>query len=319
MPYVSVFPRLSLLLFVMTLLLFLMSGTSAQAFSILHQSAPVSRLSPEESYTTKLRKLVADYNAEGGRASIMVRDNARNFSLGIHELEPRYTGSIYKVFVMWKVMEDISTGRLTEETSIPYYYYDDYNPIFDEAIIDGEITVGDALEQMIYYSDNSAAWSLGAAVDWPTIDGLLESHGFYVSRVMQEYPVSTAYELLQFYERLFNRKLDSHLTGNAYKRMMSLLKGQQVNWLLSKGLPAKAVFAHKPGFFDEYLNDSGILFSPDGRPIYLIVLTSGGDGITLMQQVARLTWEELALNPPVRSNNLTGIYPYPDFRRYRPE
>lgn len=54
--------------------------------------------------------------------------------------------------------------------------------------------------------------------------------------------------------------------------MLTLLKNQKLNNKLPKHLPTKTVIAHKTGEIDLFTHDAGIVFSPHGD--YIIVVMS---------------------------------------------
>jgi hypothetical protein len=85
--------------------------------------------------------------------------------------------------------------------------------------------------------------------------------------------------------------------------MLDLFKAQEINDLLSPGFPPDAVFAHKTGNLDAVTNDAGVLLLPNNRCVYVTVLTTGDPGASaaLMQDIARLVWQDLVEQAPPAS------------------
>jgi hypothetical protein len=140
---------------------------------------------------------------------------------------------------------------------------------------------------------------LAQTLDWNRIDELLIAHNFSISRTALSDPVTNASEIARFFEGVYNHNLDTSLSNKDYDLMLDLLNAQQVNIYLSQGLPHGTVFAHKTGSWDNLNHDAGIIYTPDGRVIFLTVLTEGNTeaAVLLMQEVAKLTWQIMAQTP----------------------
>lgn len=187
------------------------------------------------------------------------------------------TGSLYKLWVMVTVFQQIQEGRLTEEealsrdvTALNREFGIDPS---DAELTDGTINfiVRDALNQMITISHNYAALILTEKVKLSSVATFLRTNGFKESTVgiNGDAPKSTPSDIALFYEKLYRGKFaDEQYT----KRMVDLLKGQQLNDGLPKYLPAELQVAHKTGDIGWFKHDAGIVFTNQGD--YIIVVMS---------------------------------------------
>jgi beta-lactamase class A len=80
--------------------------------------------------------------------------------------------------------------------------------------------------------------------------------------------------------------------------MLGILERQEFNDEIPAGLPSGTRVAHKTGQISGVLHDAAIVFPPEGRaPFILVVLTRGvADeklARALIQDVARYAWEAL--------------------------
>jgi len=285
-----------------------------------------SQVAVLDKLNTALQKLIANYQSQGLQSvGLVVKDQTSQQTIQVNADQVFVSGSLYKLFVLWKLQVEISAGHLSDNTEIPVIGYDEGNielnlapsGLSDVAITPpklkplqavGTITIDEARRQMITYSDNTAAWSLAQVLDWNRIDELLVSHNFSVSRTARLDPITNANEITRLFEGLYNHNLDPNLSNKDYELMLSLLKAQQINIYISPGLPSGMVFAHKTGSWDNFNHDAGIIYTPDGRAIFLTILTEGsGDAaVGLMQEVARQTWQTMGQAPLPRYFPKTG-------------
>ena len=215
-----------------------------------------------------------------GTYSIVIKNlkNGQEFYLKDHQLFD--AGSLYKLWVMAVSFDQIQKGELkideilSEDVS---NLNDKFNISDDQAeLTEGVVTlsVGDALKQMITISHNYAALLLTERIKLSSVNNFLEKNGFKESKVgtESESPTTTAADIALFFEKLYHGELaDKDLTG----QMLDLLKNQQLNDKLPKLLPQGILVAHKTGEIDYFSHDAGIVFSPKGD--YIIVVLSKTD------------------------------------------
>ncbi|KKQ37961.1 MAG: Beta-lactamase, partial [Candidatus Levybacteria bacterium GW2011_GWC2_37_7] len=133
------------------------------------------------------------------------------------------------------------------------------------------LTVKDALKQMITISHNYSALLLTKRIKLSNVAKFLETNGFKDSSVggSGDSPKSTADDIALFFEKLYK----GELANTQYtKEMLDLLKAQTLNDKLPKYLPKGTVVAHKTGEIDYLSHDGGIVYTPKGD--YIIVVLS---------------------------------------------
>jgi len=186
-------------------------------------------------------------------------------------------GSLYKLWVMAEVFSQIQNGEIEEDEILSdniavLNSKFDIDPTVAE-LTDGTITlsVKDALEQMITISHNYAAYLLTDRVKLSNVAKFLDQHKFSESRV-GEPPETTAYDIALFFEELYKGELGNVETT---QKMIDLLKRQTLNGKLPKYLPSEVDVAHKTGEINFFSHDAGIVFTPSGN--YIIVVLSESD------------------------------------------
>lgn len=221
-------------------------------------------------------KLAIDRSLEGSAGTYGIVINNLTTDQHYYHLEDRrfQTASIYKLWVMAEAFQEIQEGRLKEDEvlseEIPTLNEKFHIASGDAELTEGVVrhTVTDALEKMVVYSDNYSALLLTARVKVSNLQTFLEENHFKDSSTGQP-PVTTANDVALFFEKLYNGELaDDVYTA----KMLDLLKRQAHNDKLPKYLPDGIVMAHKTGEMDTFAHDGGIVYSPKGD--YIIVVLS---------------------------------------------
>lgn len=193
--------------------------------------------------------------------------------------------SLYKLWVMATAFEQIKNGQLYEEDVLSQdidILKDKFDIAAPSEEMNGEdkkdeknkisFTVGDALMQMITISDNNAALLLSEKVGLVNVSKFLSEQGFISSRVgTDNKPTISPLEVALFLKRLYEGKIVDNLSSN---KMLDLLKWQKLNTKIPKYLPENTIIAHKTGELDEYNHDVGIVFSPKGDYIFVVISKS---------------------------------------------
>ncbi len=190
------------------------------------------------------------------------------------------SGSLYKLWVMATAFEQIDSGIIHKADiltgSIPAL-----NKMFNIEADSAEETSGtitlslqDAIYQMITISDNNAALLLTEKIKLANITALLTAHGFAESKVGigDGEPTTTASDIALFLANLYRGKLADSKSSN---EMITLLKEQKLNSKIPKYLPDDITVAHKTGELDAFTHDAGIIYSPNGD--YILVVLSKSD------------------------------------------
>jgi len=221
-----------------------------------------------------VRQALADAT---GEYSVVVKHlkTGESYSLNAHKIYD--AGSLYKLWVMAEVFEQIKEGKLSEDDELKADI-EELNKKFrigteSAEFTEGEIdfTVGSALKQMITISHNYAALSLTAKVRLTSVKQFLADQGLSESKVGEgdNAPVTSAFDISLFLEKLYREELADSLSS---EKMIDLLKEQQLNNKLPKYLPESTLIAHKTGEIGEFTHDVGIVYTPNGE--YIIVVLS---------------------------------------------
>ena len=205
----------------------------------------------------------------------------KNLKTGEHfELNPQKSfesGSLYKLWVMGAVYKAEKNGQL-DDNQVLTKSVEDLNDDFqiDPSLAeqtDGVVTfsVHDALYQMITISHNYAALLLTDKIGLSKVAQFINENGFSGSSVgiNGDSPQIDAQDIEIFLEKVYKGEL---IDSNYSQQMLDLLKQQKLNSKIPAKLPADTVIAHKTGEIDDFSHDGGIIYSPKGDYI-LVVLT----------------------------------------------
>jgi beta-lactamase class A len=212
-----------------------------------------------------------------GNYAVSIKNLKTGESFYMNDHSSFEAGSLYKLWIMTATFKEIEKGDLKEDEEL-FSSIDNLNREFDidpdlAELTGGTInlTVSSALNQMITISHNYAALLLTKRIKLSTVADLLDSDGFHESKVGTDgsYPTTTASDISLFYEKLYKGELASL---DSTTKMIELLKNQKLNNKLPRSLPEGTVIAHKTGEIDFFSHDAGIVYSPKGD--YVIVVLS---------------------------------------------
>ncbi len=186
------------------------------------------------------------------------------------------TASLYKLWVMAAVFEEIYKGKLNLEEVINddiVHLYTKFHLSTPSANEKLSLKVTDAIEKMITVSDNDAALLLSAKIRLSNIKLFLNNYGFADSKLgnNDKGPITTPHNIAIFFKGLYEGKIIDQANSD---QMLSILKRQRLNTKLPKYLPDGISTAHKTGELNEFTHDAGIVFAPKGDYI-IVVLTEG--------------------------------------------
>jgi beta-lactamase class A len=208
-----------------------------------------------------------------GGAGLWIADPNTSKPLYAHDAdEPVITASLYKLAVLAEAERRVDAGQL---------HYSDVITIEPEDITtDGsfevagtELTVDQALEAMITISDNGAALALWHVLGAENINATLRNAGINDFHVFlawgEDDNIATPRAIGTLLTLLANRQL---ISAAASDRMLARLERQQINDRLPAELPEGVVVAHKTGNLPGLTHDAGIIFTPSG-PRVVVVMT----------------------------------------------
>lgn len=249
---------------------------AAQVEAQNNNEIPISS-STSPSYSSLEQAVASALEGTKGDYAFYIKNLKTAESYYRNENKQYQPGSLYKLWVMGAVFEQIEQGNLTEDDelsrTIPYL-----NSKFGISPENAEqtngtisLTVNQALNQMITISHNYAAMLLTEKIKLSTVAQYLKDRGFYNSRVGTggDEPLTTPADIGLFFEKLYKNELES---AESNQKMLDFLKKQQKNNKLPLYTPSDLVMAHKTGELGMFSHDAGIVYTPKGD--YIIVAFS---------------------------------------------
>ncbi len=232
------------------------------------------------SHKNMLKNLIQPFieNAES-EYGIVIINLKTNESYFLNEERKFDTASIYKLWVMGEAYNQIKSGKITGD-DLMSSDIEKLNNIFNIASESAERTEGmitesvnEALNKMITISDNYSAYLLTLKTKISNINQFLETNKFNNSKLgtADTYPQSTAHDIASYFLKLYNNEL---VDREYSQKMLSLLKNQQVKRKLPKLLSDDVTIAHKTGELFGFTHDAGIVYTPKGDYIIVIMTES---------------------------------------------
>lgn len=226
-----------------------------------------------------------------GTYSVYIKNLKTNEEYKKNENQKFESGSLYKLWVMATVFSQISDGILKEDQVLSQKIAT-LNSKFDIAsdaaeLKDGTITqtVKVALEQMITISHNYSSLLLTEKVKIGSIEKFLTKNGLTQSNTGQP-PKTTALDTGSFLEKLYRGEI---VNPEYSKQMIELLKRQKLNDGLPKYLPKESItVGHKTGEIGWFKHDAGIVFTPKGDYI-IVVLSESSSPTGAQERIASLS------------------------------
>lgn len=198
-------------------------------------------------------------------------------------------GSLYKLWVMGAVYKKIPTEELSEDQIIvgdiarlnrTFGIADEGAELTRGTI---EYTIKEALEQMITISHNYAAFMLTLEVGNEALEDFLKEYELNESSLGP--PKTTASDIGKFFEKLY---LGQIVDVDSSAKMLDILSRQTINDRIPKLLPEGTKVAHKTGDIGFVESDGGIVFTPSGD--YIVVVLSQTDSPpTATETIANLS------------------------------
>ena len=245
---------------------------------------PIPEPSPESSPSQKPVKYKSlqetiEKSLEGttGSYGVFVKNLKTGESFSLNENKVFEAGSLYKLWTMAAVIKQLESGDLKTDQKLSQAI-----PVLNRKFgIDPELaeqtqgtitlTVDEALNQMITISHNYAALLLTEKIGLSKVAAFLEEKNFNASKVGTDgsAPVTTPLDIALYMEKLYKGELAN---SDSTTKMLELLKAQKLNNKIPLKLPPETVIAHKTGELGWFSHDAGIIYSPKGE--YIIVVMS---------------------------------------------
>lgn len=244
--------------------------------------------------STELERVVSEaLSGTSGNYGVVIKNLTTNEGYMRNERKVYWSGSLYKLWVMGVVYDQLKQQKLKDDQILreKIAVLNDKFHIASEAAErkDGEIelSVSDALFKMITISDNYAALLLTAHVRLAQVSIFLKNNHFFESKVgtAHSLPLTTPADTALFFEKLYKGEIIDKETSD---KMLTLLKSQRLNDKIPKYLPDDIKVAHKTGELGEFSHDAGIIYSPAGDYIF-VVLSESIDPIAAEERIARVS------------------------------
>ena len=247
---------------------------------------------PLQFFPTSNLRLIAEstFRDFDGKYAIYIQNLKTKESLKINADQTFGSASLYKLWLMATIFDKVSKGELKESESVEGSI-SAINKKYGIEKEDAELTEGylqysvtSAVEQMITISHNYAALLLLEKSSNSEIDEFIKELGLKTSK-MSVPPETSASDIGLFYERLYRGEI---ISPEYSQKMIEVLKKQKLNDRLAKDLPEGVVFAHKTGNLDLIENDAGIIHSPLGDYI-IVVLTESKTPLEARDKMAQFS------------------------------
>ena len=227
-------------------------------------------------FTTPTLQSVVEQSLNGvlGKYAVFIKNLKTDESYKRNQDIEFELGSLYKIWLMRSVMEELKSGQLNEDERIVENIASlnkRFNIASEEAEFKGgevEFSVNSALEQMITISHNYAALSLLARVGDKNIP----------KKVMAE-------EVALFFEGMYKGEM---IDWEYSQKMLELLSRQKINDRIPKYLPAGTKVAHKTGDIGYFEHDAGIIYTAKGDYI-IVVLTESNSPSDADEKIAQIS------------------------------
>ncbi len=227
---------------------------------------------PAEAFDAMCRNVAAVAGGEPNvTTGVVVVDLETGDRCAINADRTYRTASLYKTVVAAELWRQVAAGTVSLDQPLtvePRHHIDDA-PAFRPAA-PYTLSVYDAAERMITFSDNGTAFALRELLGLGLVDaatGWLDMPATSLNNTFVTSPNDQA--------TLFTALARGEVVDEASsKAIVDLLLRQEISDMIPAGLPEDADIriAHKTGTLDTYLHDAGILYAPGGDFV-LVVMT----------------------------------------------
>jgi len=233
----------------------------ALIFTQLRPKPAVSPKPSEKSDSNLSRAVDSAMNGAQSTYGIVIKNFKTKEAYFSNEKREFVPGSLYKLWVAKEAYKRVANGELKIDDEITeniadlnnYYGISDEEAEFTEGVY--SMTVGEAINQMITISHNNSALALAKKLG-----------------MKNTLAVVTPLQVANFFEDLYAGKM---VNATFSGQLLTILKKQENKDMISKLLPDGVVVAHKTGNVATFMHDAGIVYSPKGD--YILVVLSDGD------------------------------------------
>jgi beta-lactamase class A len=272
-----------------------------QVMALSAVAKPLPTEVPEK--ISQLGKIVAEnFSEKDGDYAVVIKNLKTNEEYSFNERKKFNSASLYKLWVMGDVFQKIKDGEIDENqilsadvkkldetlstitpTPTPEGFVPEPTTGEEEKI---SMTVAQAIEKMIKFSDNYAALLLASRAGTFSVTNFLKKYELNDSSFRTP-PKTSAKDTAIFFEKLYK----GEIVDKEYSdRMIEILKLQTINDRIPKQLPEGAMVAHKTGELFGSKHDAGIVYSDKGNYI-IVVLSDTKNSKIASEKIARFSKE----------------------------
>jgi beta-lactamase class A len=238
-----------------------------------------------------------------GRLGTVVVDIQTGASASLDAEQALPAASLFKLPLLVEILAEEDRGQLDAERPLeirPEDWTDGSGVL--QARVGDRLTVRELTRLMIQDSDNIAALVLLDAVGVSSTNATAEWLGLRATRLVDHRggecgeQTRSAADMAQLMVVLASGQVINEHVSEAALALLELK--QSVAWL-GDGLPFWVKVAHKWGDLPQARNDAGVVFTPRGSYV-VVVLTEGGlpdESATLIARVSRVGYDYLGSRP----------------------
>ncbi|MBC7349666.1 MAG: serine hydrolase [Candidatus Aminicenantes bacterium] len=292
-------PALFLLIFFVLPLMSL----SAEAVSARSSLSPEEKLwlynLRQERWEANSRRILQRIASFRGETGLVVKDLQTGWTF-LHNDEALFpAASLIKIPIMVACFKAVEEGRvsLTEK-----YVLRRQDRVGGSGLLrrkrNGRVfTYEELIDYMVTHSDNIATNVIIKKLGFNYISQVFEELGLrdtVLNRQMMDFRArenglenyTSAREMAELLEQIYKGRC---LNASISERCLDVLRRQKINDRLPRFLPREATVAHKTGQEREVCHDAGIVFSPHGDYIIIVLVRTWTGPLTTKTFIARLS------------------------------
>ncbi len=237
-----------------------------------------------------------------GEYAIYIENLASGEKYGLNEEQAYPAASLYKVFLLAAVLQEIENGKLKMDNKVSAskdYLSGRLGSVdFGYEDVSGDIsyTVDEAMVRVGRISDNFAAIMLADKVGWEKIQNMVNKIGAKNTSIKD--PISTSSsDMGLFFKKLYNGEV---VSKDASAKIIEYLSLSNLNDRIPAGVPEGVRVVHKTGELKGIRNDAGIVY-----------LASQGEALSayvIVIMAKDVTYEDDAVEKEVEISK--GVYEY---------
>lgn len=249
---------------------------------------PVPVVTAAPSYTDPtLDRLVEEHvSSNRGHFGVVVRNLSTGQYADYNPDDLFYAASLYKLGVLYTVLADVRAGRVALDEQLTVTARTRRHEGEPSLAVGERLAVGDALQRMVAWSDNTSAYLLLDRVGWEHVNETMRRLGLTGTHVGAPAATTRPSEVAELLTAIAT---DQAVDRKASAHMRTVLLGQTRNDRLPAYLPPGVRVAHKTGELHGLRHDAGIVYGPRGVYVVVIMVDGIEDEEAGQEVIARLS------------------------------